>query len=152
MKRNLKYQKKSTFFIGGNIYYRAVVTRTNHVRSKHPEVIFCPRKQIFDRNSCGVDHTIILWECSLTYGISESLLIFSNLHCVVLNGTVSIETSCPGDIHFPWSSRDHFDILWWVWYICRTQKKNKTKQKRNKNRNKKNKKWELPLMIAKRLH
>ena len=152
MKRNLKYQKKSTFFIGGNIYYRAVVTRTNHVRSKHAEVIFCPRKQIFDRNSCGVDHTIILWECSLTYGISESLLIFSDFHCVVLNGTVSIETSCPGDIHFPWSSRDHFDILWWVWYICRTKKQKKKQTKRNKNRNKKKQEIRVTLMIAKRLH
>ena len=149
MKRNLKYQKKSTFFIGGNIYYRAVVTSTNDVRGKHPEVICCPRKQIFDRNSCGVDHTIILWECSLTYDISESLVIFSDFHCVVLNGTVSIETSCPGDIHFPRSSRDHFDILWWVWYICRTKKqKNKKKQKQ------KQKKQEIrvTLMIAKRLH
>ena len=66
---------------------------TNFVSGKHPNIVHCPRKEIFMRSICGGARYYTGIACRpWKSGIYKVLIIFTDPHCVVKNFTVSIKT------------------------------------------------------------
>ena len=92
-----------TFFIGCNIQQRASLAKTNIIPCNNFYLILCEGMETSNMNCFRRHIAPVSWYYAITSDILQSLSFACNGSFVVQNGTVSIKTIWPGDVH--WTRR-----------------------------------------------